>query len=112
MAKSSPRVPHRSRTLIHTLTSRISPGEPADFLNLTCPCVQWMDDEFMRLDMSEDRAIAEVTARLAAHFPSRDSVDVVIAVRRALSRFDSCSVRDFVPLLVERRVRTEFSAQT
>ncbi|TLH64469.1 three-helix bundle dimerization domain-containing protein [Mycolicibacterium aubagnense] len=66
----------------------------------------------MRLDMSEDRAIAEVTARLAAHFPSRDSVDVVIAVRRALSRFDSCSVRDFVPLLVERRVRTEFSAQT
>lgn len=62
----------------------------------------------MRLDMSEDRAIAEVTARLSAHFPSRDSVDVVTAVRRALARFDSCSVRDFVPLLVERRVRTEF----
>lgn len=58
-------------------------------------------------EFSEDRAIGEVVARLTARFPSLDPAQITAAVRQAHDGFASSSVRDFVPLLVERHVREE-----
>ncbi len=58
-------------------------------------------------EFSEERAIGEVVARLTARFPSLDPERIATAVRRAHESFASCTVRDFVPLLVERHVREE-----
>ena len=58
-------------------------------------------------EFSEERAVGEVVARLAARYPSLDPAHIATAVRRAYEGFASCTVRDFVPLLVERHVREE-----
>ncbi|WP_243747631.1 three-helix bundle dimerization domain-containing protein [Mycolicibacterium sp. CBMA 226] len=59
--------------------------------------------------MSEDQQMAEVLTRLAAQYPSRDPADIAAEVQHARDRFTGSPVRDFVPLLVERRVRSELS---
>lgn len=58
-------------------------------------------------EFSEERAIDDVVARLAARYPALDPAQIATAVRRAHEGFASCTVRDFVPLLVERHVREE-----
>ncbi len=65
-------------------------------------------DRFM-LAMSEDQRMAEVLSRLVSQHPSYDPADIAQAVNGACERFASSRVRDFVPLLVERRVRSELS---
>lgn len=58
-------------------------------------------------EFSEERAIGEVVIRLTARYPSLDPAQIATAVRQAHDGFASSSVRDFVPLLVERHVREE-----
>ena len=58
-------------------------------------------------EFSEERAIGEVVARLTARYPALDPALIAASVRRAHQAFTSCTVRDFVPLLVERHVREE-----
>ncbi|MGB8406511.1 MAG: hypothetical protein WCE30_20850 [Mycobacterium sp.] len=61
------------------------------------------------LTMGEDQQMAEVMTRLVTRYPSRDPSDIAYSVQRARERFSSSPIRDFLPLLVERRVRTELS---
>lgn len=57
----------------------------------------------------EERAIAEVQARLEARFPDLDATVVEAAVRLAQAEITG-PVRDFVPVLVERAARTRLAA--
>jgi hypothetical protein len=61
------------------------------------------------LAMSEDQRIADVLTRLVSQHPSYDPADIAQAVSHARERFAASRVRDFVPLLVERQVRSELS---
>lgn len=53
--------------------------------------------------------IDEVRQRLAHKFAHLEAVQVSAVVDQALARFEESSVRDFVPLLVERRASDELS---
>lgn len=60
------------------------------------------------MDISEQTLIAEVERRLIAKYeqtipPHR----IATIVRDAHARFEQSRIRDFVPLLVERRARAE-----
>ncbi|MBW4818829.1 three-helix bundle dimerization domain-containing protein [Rhodococcus qingshengii] len=59
----------------------------------------------------EERQITQVKAHLAAAFPSTASDVVAAAVATAYHRFDGTHVRDFVPLLVERRAKKSRASQ-
>ncbi|MGV0813096.1 hypothetical protein ABQF34_14135 [Mycolicibacterium boenickei] len=62
--------------------------------------------------ISEDVKMAEVVTRLGAAYPETPADDVAGCVRRAQERFQSSPIREFVPLLVERRVRAELARPT
>lgn len=53
--------------------------------------------------------MADVVARLTVRYPALDPADISAAVERAHDRFGSCTVRDYVPLLVERHVHQELA---
>ena len=57
--------------------------------------------------VSEMDQLGEVERRMVAKYPDLPQVSQVIA--QAHNRFADCRIRDFVPLLVERRARTELS---
>ncbi|WKG01070.1 three-helix bundle dimerization domain-containing protein [Mycolicibacterium sp. HK-90] len=59
--------------------------------------------------ISEEVMMAEVLARLNAAYPETSADDVAGCVRRAQERFQSSPIREFVPLLVERRARAELA---
>lgn len=59
----------------------------------------------------EERQINQVKAHLAATFPATTANVVDAAVAEAYHRFDPAHVRDFVPLLVERRVKRSLASQ-
>jgi hypothetical protein len=59
--------------------------------------------------ISEELMVAEVLARLGADYPDSSADDVERCVRRAQDRFHSSPIREFVPLLVERRARAELA---
>ncbi|MGW4340942.1 three-helix bundle dimerization domain-containing protein [Rhodococcus koreensis] len=50
----------------------------------------------------EGRQISQVTVRLLNKFPSASREAVGSAVGESVAHFEGCSIRDFVPLLVER----------
>ena len=54
-------------------------------------------------DADERRQIGEVQERLIAAYADHPSQKVVAAVEAAYRHFDGIRIRDFVPLLVERR---------
>jgi hypothetical protein len=60
-------------------------------------------------EMSEQAMIAEVEQRLAASYSHIPPDQITRTVQTAHARFDGSSVRDFVPLLVERRARAELA---
>ncbi|OKH83554.1 hypothetical protein EB75_08200 [Mycobacterium sp. ST-F2] len=60
-------------------------------------------------EINEERAIADVVTRLTARYPALDPGEIAAAVQRAHAGFESCAVRDYVPLLVERHVHEELS---
>jgi len=58
-------------------------------------------------ERTEEALIDEVQHRLARKYDQVPPDDVAAVVRRARARFEGCRVRDFVPLLVERRAGQE-----
>lgn len=61
----------------------------------------------------EERAqIDAVQRRLAQKYEELPHDRVAAAVQRAYARFNQSTVRDFVPLLVERRAREELAKST
>ncbi|WAC57240.1 three-helix bundle dimerization domain-containing protein [Gordonia sp. SL306] len=58
-------------------------------------------------DDDERRQINEVRTRLTEAYAGHPSDDVAGAVEAAYRHFDGTRVRDFVPLLVERRANQE-----
>ncbi|MBO0681009.1 hypothetical protein JRC04_26380 [Mycolicibacterium sp. S2-37] len=58
---------------------------------------------------SESELIGEVEQRLADRFAHLPQTRVSAAVDQAHARFAGSVIRDFVPLLVERRVTAELS---
>jgi hypothetical protein len=61
---------------------------------------------------SEAAVIDEVQQRLVHKFAQLPSDQVSNAVAQAHARFAESRVRDFVPLLVERRATAELASQT
>lgn len=59
--------------------------------------------------MSETVKIAEVERRLSSTYADVPRDRVVAAVQSAQAEFDTSPIRDFVPLLVERRARAELA---
>jgi hypothetical protein len=60
---------------------------------------------------SEDELIAGVEDRLVKRFNTLPARRVSAAVATARHRFDDSTIRDFVPLLVERRVTSELEGE-
>jgi hypothetical protein len=63
-------------------------------------------------EISERTLIDEVVRRLIGKYANVPASQISAAVQRAHARFERCPIRDFVPLLVERRVRQELSGST
>ncbi|RPA12082.1 three-helix bundle dimerization domain-containing protein [Gordonia sp. OPL2] len=59
---------------------------------------------------SEQQHIDEVRDRLAARFPDQSSDAVAATVDAAYRELGDTRVRDFIPLLVERRAGAELAA--
>lgn len=57
--------------------------------------------------MSEELLIADVVRRLTSTYADLPPHQVSDAIRNAQARFENSRMRDFVPLLIERRVRAE-----
>jgi len=61
-------------------------------------------------EASEQLALAQLRERLASKYADVPSGLVSAAVHAAHARFAESPIRDFVPLLVERRVRAELAS--
>ena len=62
--------------------------------------------------MSEAASIEEVERRLVSKYAQLPQDVVAAVVRSAHAHFEQSRVRDFVPLLVERRAGHELSGRT
>lgn len=56
--------------------------------------------------------VDEVVARLVAMFPGVARETIVTRVQVGLSAFSSAPIRDFLPVLVERRVAARLRAES
>lgn len=61
-------------------------------------------------EISESLLIAEVEKRLSSTYVDLPRDRVSSAVQSARARFDTSPIRDFVPLLVERRAGAELAS--
>ena len=59
--------------------------------------------------MSEETRIAELIGRLADIYAELPSAQVASVVNDALAHFDGAPLREYVPLLVERRAHKELT---
>ena len=59
--------------------------------------------------ISETLLIDQVVERLSIRYADLPPEQVAGAVQSAHARFEQCPIREFVPLLVERRARAELS---
>ena len=59
--------------------------------------------------ISETLLIDQVVQRLTTRFADLPPEQVADTVQNAHARFEECPIREFVPLLVERRARAELS---
>lgn len=60
-------------------------------------------------NLSEQVALTQLEIRLSSAFEYIPADRIQSAMRSAHARFDDSRIRDFVPLLVERRVRAELA---
>jgi CRISPR/Cas system-associated exonuclease Cas4 (RecB family) len=58
---------------------------------------------------SEQELVSEVESRLVSKFTQLPRERVAAAVEDARSRFEHSVIRDFIPLLIERRVSSELT---
>jgi hypothetical protein len=61
-------------------------------------------------ERSEQAAIREIAQRLMKQFPDVPPEHIEHAIQGRYGRFEGSRIRDFVPVLVERSVRTELAA--
>ena len=61
---------------------------------------------------AEEKALDALIRRLMEQFPEVEQEEIVRAVHGRYEQFEDSRIRDFVPVLVERAVRTEIVAQT
>ena len=59
--------------------------------------------------ISEDLLIAEVQRRLTSKYAHIPTDQVSTAIQRVYARFERSPIRDFIPLLVERRAGAELA---
>ena len=62
-------------------------------------------------EVSEQVMIAEVVYRLISSYPQHEHDHVVSVVRQTYAGFEQSPVRDFVPLLVERKARAQLAKE-
>ena len=60
-------------------------------------------------DLNEQAAVVNMQERLTSRFTDVPPDKIAFAVRSAHARFARSKIRDFVPLLVERRVREQLA---
>jgi hypothetical protein len=60
--------------------------------------------------ISERAPVAEVQTRLTSKYPHFSPDEIAATVARVYARFDRSRIRDYVPLLVERRARAELAS--
>ncbi len=60
-------------------------------------------------EVSEQALIGQVVERLARNHPAVPQEVVATLVNAAHSRFDQSKIRDFVPMLVERRAKVQLA---
>ena len=60
--------------------------------------------------ISERASVDEVQTRLTGKYPHFSPDEIAATVARVYARFDRSRIRDYVPLLVERRARTELAS--
>jgi hypothetical protein len=58
---------------------------------------------------AEEAAIRQVIARMVAQFPELPAAEVERAVYGRYDSFDESSIRDFVPVLIERAIRRQLA---
>lgn len=63
-------------------------------------------------EISETVLIAELEKRLTSTYADIPAVRVSSVIQSARARFDDSPIRDFVPLLVERRARAQLDHAT
>jgi len=59
---------------------------------------------------AEEKALDALIRRLMEQFPEVEQEQIVRAVHGRYEQFEDSRIRDFVPVLVERAVRTEIVA--
>jgi hypothetical protein len=59
------------------------------------------------MQVSEETLLADIQQRLLDEFPDVATAAVNTLIRREHARFETSQIRDFVPLLVEKRARSE-----
>lgn len=57
----------------------------------------------------EQTVLGDVGRRMSDEFPDVSPHDVDTVVRREIARFECTPIRDFIPLLVEKRVRQQLT---
>jgi hypothetical protein len=59
------------------------------------------------MQVSEDTLLADIECRLVDEFPHVAPAAVNTLIRQEHARFETSLIRDFIPLLVEKRARRE-----
>jgi hypothetical protein len=59
------------------------------------------------MQVSEDTLLADIQQPLICEFPHLASTAVNTLIRQEHARFETSQIRDFIPLLVEKRARRE-----
>ena len=59
--------------------------------------------------MGEETLLADVERRLIDEFPHMSPTAVNTVIRQQHARFEASRIRDFIPLLVEKRARRELT---
>jgi hypothetical protein len=71
-----------------------------------CP---FLTQASLMAEISEDLLIAEVERRLTNKYAHVPTDQVCTAIQRVYAQFEQSPIRDFVPLLVERRAGAELA---
>lgn len=61
------------------------------------------------IELSEQQIIDQLAERLAILFAEVEGAYVARVVREEYARFDGRPIRDFIPLLVERKAKSELA---
>jgi hypothetical protein len=69
-----------------------------------------LDVQQTRRARTEQAALEKIAERLAVQFPELSAEQIADAIRGRYESFEGSPIRDFVPVLVERSVRTDLAS--